>query len=77
MGGPTVKGKENPPSIKPMACDASMGPTMSKAIGPSKQTKTPSQTPKIRQIAISPSKLAEYGMHAVTMPITTNAHCCM
>jgi hypothetical protein len=77
MGGPTVKGIENPPNIKPIAWDASKGPTMSNAIGPSKHTNIPSQIPKMRQIAINPSKLAEKGMHAVTTPITTNAVCCM
>ena len=76
-GGPTIIGRENIPRIKPMACDAPTGPTMSKAMGPMRQTNTPSQIPITRVMAIRPPKLAENGMHIVVIPRTASATCCI
>jgi hypothetical protein len=43
-------------SKKPMACEAPAGPTMSKAMGPSREMKQPSNRPMMRAKMISASK---------------------
>lgn len=63
--------------MKPMACEAPLGPTRSNAMGPMRQTKIPSQMPMTRQITMRLAKLLAKGMHIVVMPRTANAICCM
>ena len=77
IGGPIVNGILNIPSRKPIACEASAGPTISKAMGPSRHTKMPSQIPITKLITIIPPKDLENGIHTVETPRITKASCCI
>ena len=70
-------GREKMAKRKPRACEAPVSPTRSKAIGPSKQMKSPSQTPITRQMTMRTSKFGAKGMHAVLIARSVNAACCM
>ena len=76
-GGPTVMGREKMAKRKPSACEAPFSPTRSKAMGPSRQMKRPSQSPITRQMTIRISKWEAKGMQAVLIPNNINATCCM
>lgn len=45
MAGPKVRGIEHKARRHPMACEAPLGPTMSKAMGPRREMKQPSKRP--------------------------------
>lgn len=76
-GGPIVKGMLNIPRRNPIACEASPGPTMSNAIGPSRHTNTPSQIPITKLMPIRAPKLLANGIHKVEIPRTRRASCCI
>ena len=77
MGGPDIIGMENIPNKKPSACEAPLSPTRSKAIGPRKQIKRPSQSPMMSVITMRPTNELEKGMQRVVAPITKKANCCI
>lgn len=62
---------------KPKACEAPCSPTKSKAIGPKRQIKRPSQRPITRQMMIRDTKLSANGMQEVVTPSKIKAACCM
>ena len=70
-------GMDAMPNMQPNPWAAPAGPSRSKAIGPSKQMKHPSEIPIIRVSTTNIQKCLASGMQAVTMPSTTNAICCM
>lgn len=72
MGGPTVMGTDIKPSRKPMAWDASLAPTSSKAIGAIMLMKQPSNSPINRHTAISPPKMLHSGIIMDIRPMTKN-----
>lgn len=70
MGGPTVIGTDMRPNRKPMACDTSLAPTSSKAMGAMMQMKQPSNRPISRQTAMSAPKTPHSGIIVDIRPIT-------
>lgn len=70
MGGPTVMGTDMRPSRKPMACDTSLAPTSSKAMGAMMQMKQPSNSPISRHTAMRPPKMLHSGIIMDMRPMT-------
>ena len=56
-GGPTVAGREKRVSSEPMAWQAPLGPHRSKAMGPMRVMKQPSQSPRRQQMERRTSNL--------------------
>ena len=70
-------GNEAIPRRQPIPWAAPEGPRRSKAIGPSRQMKQPSDIPITRVRKMSTPKWDAKGMQAVATPRTTKAPCCM
>ena len=69
MGGPAVIGSEKSPRRVPMAWPAPRGPQRSKAMGPIKVTKHPSNRPMMAQSSIKTSYWCPSAYRAVVISI--------
>ena len=76
-GGPAVIGIAISPNKKPIPWAAPAGPNRSKAMGPRRQTKQPSQKPITMVITIKAGKDLAKGIQAVVTPNTMKAICCI
>ena len=70
-----MKGIEIIPNRNPKAWLAPATPTMSKAMGPTRQ-KVTSDSPMTNDNAMRPSKLSQKGIHIMATPSTNNESCC-
>lgn len=73
--GPVVTGMEDMASRQPMDCDAPLGPTISKAMGPRRDKKQPSKRPIIRVMTMKNEKLLAMTKSIVRLPMIKNDIC--
>lgn len=76
-GGPAVMGKDAIPRRHPIPWAAPAGPSKSKAIGPMRQIKQPSEMPITKVRKINTPKWLANGMQAVAIPSRRKEVCCI
>lgn len=75
MAGPQVKGIEQKASKHPMACDAPAVPTISKAMGPSREMKQPSNRPMNNAITMKKGMALAAVISIVRVPMQKKDIC--